>query len=72
MSLEHSVPRVIGAYTPDEQGNRPDLEETDRVWFSTPTGPAEELSRRNAEALENLDQALLDKLNAKGLRTWRG
>jgi len=34
MSLKHSVPRVIGPYTPDDKGVRPDLETTDRVWMS--------------------------------------
>ncbi|WRT69343.1 uncharacterized protein IL334_006327 [Kwoniella shivajii] len=39
---------------------------------SVPRAIAEELSRRNAETLENLDKELLDALHAKGLRTWRG
>ena len=72
MSLTHSVPRVIGDYAPDALGNRPDMETTDRVWFATPTGPAEELGRRNAKTLEDLDRDLLDGLHARGLRTWRG
>ncbi|KAI7545376.1 hypothetical protein KC331_g6249, partial [Hortaea werneckii] len=72
MSLTHSVPRAIGNYGPDENGNRPDIEEQDRLAFATPIGPGEELGRRNAEALEKLDSSLLDGLHAKGLRTWRG
>lgn len=72
MSLTHSVPRVIGRYAPDARGNLPDLEEQDRLFFHMPVGPSEELSRRNAKALEDLDRPLLDALNAKGLRTWRG
>lgn len=72
MSLTHSVPRVIGNYGPDATGNRPDIEEQDRLFFATPTGPAEELGRRNAKVLEDLDRPLLDALHAKGLRTWRG
>ena len=72
MSLTHSVPRIIGNYAPDVDGNRPDLEEQDRLFFATPTGPGEELGRRNAKALEDLDRPLLDALHAKGLRTWRG
>jgi cation diffusion facilitator CzcD-associated flavoprotein CzcO len=72
MSLTHSVPRILGGYGPDASGNRPDVEEQDRLFFATPVGPGEELSRRNAKVLEDLDQPLLDALNARGLRTWRG
>lgn len=72
MSLTHSVPRAIGNYAPDTKGNRPDLEEQDRLFFGTPVGPGEELARRNAKVLEDLDRPLLDALNARGLRTWRG
>jgi len=72
MSLTHSVPRVLGGYGPDPTGERADPEEFDRIFFSTPVGPGEELGRRNAETLEKLDKELLDGLNANGLRTWRG
>ncbi|KAM0190642.1 hypothetical protein ACHAPI_009314 [Fusarium lateritium] len=72
MSLKHSVPRILGGYAPDDKGNRRDPEEHDRLFFSTPTGPGEELSRRAAKVLEDLDRPLLDELNARGLRTWRG
>lgn len=72
MSLEHSVPRAIGNYAPDENLNRPDMEEQDRLFFATPAGPGEELSRRNAKVLEDLDRTMLDGLHARGLRTWRG
>ncbi|KAF2153604.1 flavin-containing monooxygenase [Myriangium duriaei CBS 260.36] len=72
MSLTHSVPRIIGNYGPDANGNRPELEEQDRLFFATPVGPGEELARRNAKDLEDLDRPLLDALNARGLRTWRG
>ena len=72
MSLTHSVPRIIGNYEPDAAGNRPKHEEQDRLFFATPTGPGEELARRTAKDLEDLDRPLLDALNAKGLRTWRG
>jgi cation diffusion facilitator CzcD-associated flavoprotein CzcO len=72
MSLTHSVPRILGGYKPDVDGNRPSLEEQDRLFFATPTGPGEEHGRRNAKILEDLDRPLLDALNAKGLRTWRG
>lgn len=72
MSLTNSVPRILGGYKPDENGDRPNLEEQDRLFFATPTGPGEELGRRNAEVLENLDRPLLKALNKRGLRTWRG
>ncbi|GKZ61892.1 hypothetical protein AnigIFM49718_008959 [Aspergillus niger] len=72
MSLTHSVPRTIGNYGPDAEGNRPSHEEQDRLFFATPTGPGEELARRNAKMLEDLDRPLLDALHARGLRTWRG
>ncbi|BEJ12734.1 hypothetical protein CspHIS471_0211940 [Cutaneotrichosporon sp. HIS471] len=71
MSLTHSVPRAIGIYEP-VNGIRPNLEEQDRIAFAMPVGPSEELGRRNAQVLENLDRDLLDGLHAKGLRTWRG
>ncbi|XRM48097.1 hypothetical protein ABZX51_011038 [Aspergillus tubingensis] len=72
MSLTHSVPRTIGNYGPDAEGNRPSHEEQDRLFFATRTGPGEELARRNAKVLEDLDRPLLDALHARGLRTWRG
>jgi len=71
MSLTHSVPRAIGGYEP-RNGIRPDIEEQDRLAFSMPVGPGEELARRNAQVLEDLDKELLTGLAAKGLRTWRG
>jgi cation diffusion facilitator CzcD-associated flavoprotein CzcO len=72
MSLTHSVPRILGNYKPDAEGNRPDLQEQDRLFFGTPVGPGEELARRNAKVLEDLDRPLIDALNNRGLRTWRG
>lgn len=72
MSLTHSVPRMLGGFGPDAKGHRRDPEEHDRIFFSTPVGPGEELSRRMAEKLEDLDRPMLDALNARGLRTWRG
>ncbi|KAM0746806.1 FAD/NAD(P)-binding domain-containing protein [Meredithblackwellia eburnea MCA 4105] len=72
MSLTHSVPRAIGGYAPDAKGNRPNTEEQDRLFFSMPTGPGEELSKRNAKVLEELDAELLAGLHAKGLKTYRG
>ncbi|KAL2850502.1 hypothetical protein BJX68DRAFT_255200 [Aspergillus pseudodeflectus] len=72
MSLTHSVPRLLGGYAPDESGNLPDTEVQDRINFAMPVGPGEELARRTAKDLEDLDRPLLDALNARGLRTWRG
>jgi cation diffusion facilitator CzcD-associated flavoprotein CzcO len=72
MSLTHSVPRMVSSYAPDAEGNRPSLEEQDRLFFATPVGPGEELARRNAKVLEDLDRPLISALNARGLRTWRG
>ncbi|KAL2834081.1 hypothetical protein BJY01DRAFT_259666 [Aspergillus pseudoustus] len=74
MSLTHSVPRLLGGYAPDEKngGQIPDLAVQDRLNFGTPTGPGEELARRTAQVLEDLDRPLLEALNARGLRTWRG
>ncbi|KAH8655831.1 hypothetical protein BX600DRAFT_401790 [Xylariales sp. PMI_506] len=72
MSLTHSVPRLLGGFGPDAEGERRDPEEHDRLFFSNPVGPGEELGRRMAKTLEDLDRPLLDALNARGLRTWRG
>ncbi|KAJ5966552.1 hypothetical protein N7481_013266 [Penicillium waksmanii] len=72
MSLTHSVPRMLGIYAPDKNGNLPDTEAMDRINFSTPVGPGEELAKRTAKTLEELDRPLLEGLNARGLRTWRG
>ncbi|KAJ5776322.1 uncharacterized protein N7511_001333 [Penicillium nucicola] len=72
MSLTHSVPRMLGGYAPDKNGNLPDTETQDRLNFSMPVGPGEELAKRTAKDLEELDRPLLEALNARGLRTWRG
>ncbi|CAG8031743.1 unnamed protein product [Penicillium olsonii] len=72
MSLTHSVPRMLGGYAPDENGKLPDTDVQDRLNFSMPVGPGEELAKRTAKDLENLDAPLLEALNARGLRTWRG
>ncbi|KAJ5361832.1 hypothetical protein N7541_002676 [Penicillium brevicompactum] len=72
MSLTHSVPRMLGGYAPDKNGNIPDTEVQDRLNFSMPVGPGEELAKRTSKDLEDLDKPLLEALNARGLRTWRG
>lgn len=71
MSLTHSVPRAIGGYEPKD-GVAPDIEEVDRLWFSTPTAPGEEMARRQVKVLEDLDRDMLVKLKARGLKTYRG
>jgi cation diffusion facilitator CzcD-associated flavoprotein CzcO len=63
---------MLGIYAPDKNGNLPDTEAMDRINFSTPVGPSEELAKRTAKTLEELDRPLLEGLNARGLRTWRG
>ncbi|KUL88290.1 hypothetical protein ZTR_04947 [Talaromyces verruculosus] len=72
MSLTHSVPRMLGRYMPNKTGKIPDIEVQDRVNFCTPVGPGEEIAKRLAKDLEDLDRPLLEALNARGLRTWRG
>lgn len=73
MPLTHSVPRILGGYAPDPKtGHLPSLEEQDRLFFATPCGPGEELGRRAAKDLEDLDRPLLDALHSRGLRTYRG
>lgn len=72
MSLTHSVPRIMGNYAPGADGSRPNIEEQDRLFFQAPVGPGEELGKRLTRTLEDLDRPLLEALNARGLRTWRG
>ncbi|CAG7978300.1 unnamed protein product [Penicillium salamii] len=72
MSLTHSVPRMLGGYAPDQNGKLPDTDVQDRLNFSMPVGPGEELAKRTAKDLEDLDSPMLEALNARGLRTWRG
>ncbi|KIR51727.1 flavin-containing monooxygenase [Cryptococcus gattii Ru294] len=71
MSLTHSVPRALGHYEPKGQ-ERPDLDACDRISYATPVGPGEEMGRRGAIELEELDKEMLDGLKAKGFKTWRG
>ncbi|OCF30846.1 flavin-containing monooxygenase [Kwoniella heveanensis CBS 569] len=71
MSLTNSVPRMLGAYMPKE-GKRPDLDVADRLAYSMPVGPGEELGRRMCDELVALDQPLLEGMEARGFKTWKG
>lgn len=71
MSLTHSVPRILGAYKP-EDGVRPNIAISDRLAHATPLGPNEEMGKRLGAELTELDHDLLTALEAKGFKTWRG
>jgi len=71
MSLTHSVPRIIGGYEP-KNGVRPSLDIQDRIAYSMPVGPGEELGRRLANELLELDAELIQGMEAAGFKTWAG
>ncbi|WWC60054.1 uncharacterized protein I303_102617 [Kwoniella dejecticola CBS 10117] len=71
MSLTHSVPRILGVYKP-EDGKRPDLEVADRIAYGMPVGPSEEMGRRLGAELTELDHDLLQGMEDRGFKTWRG
>ncbi|WWC87438.1 uncharacterized protein L201_002327 [Kwoniella dendrophila CBS 6074] len=72
MSLTHSVPRILGIYKPDESGMRPDIEVADRIAYGLPVGPSEEMGRRLGTELTELDHDLLQAMEDRGFKTWRG
>ncbi|KAE8370291.1 putative flavo protein [Aspergillus caelatus] len=72
MSLEESVPRMIAPLYEPKGGKHPDMDTTDRVANSLPTGPSEELFRRTAKDIWNADAELLAKMEKAGFRVWRG
>jgi cation diffusion facilitator CzcD-associated flavoprotein CzcO len=72
MSLTHSVPRIIGSYEPKKGGAKPDLDQVDRAAYSMPVGPGEELGRRLAGELAELDKKLIDDMEASGFKTYLG
>ena len=71
MSLTNAVPKFLGSYEP-KNGERPNLDLTDRLSYSMPVGPGEELGRRAAKELEEADAQMLSGLHARGFKTWRG
>ncbi|OCF32107.1 flavin-containing monooxygenase [Kwoniella heveanensis BCC8398] len=71
MSLTHSVPRILAAYKP-VNGKRPDLDVADRIAYSMPVGPGEEMGRRLGKELTELDHDLLQAMEDRGFKTWRG
>lgn len=58
-------------YEPKEH-QRPDLEVADRLNYSLPVGPAEELNRRTALDIWNADIELIAKMEKAGFKVWRG
>ncbi|KAJ9497387.1 hypothetical protein H2202_007191 [Exophiala xenobiotica] len=72
MSLEESVPRILAPLYEPKDHKRPDLETADRLNYSMPVGPGEELNRRTARDIWNADAELIAKMEALGFRVWRG
>lgn len=62
----------MGVYKSDENGKRLDIDVADRIAHGMPVGPGEELGRRLGEELTELDHDLLQALEDKGFKTWRG
>lgn len=50
----------------------PDMDTTDRLAYSLPTGPSEELFRRTAQDIWNADIELLARMEKAGFKVWRG
>ena len=71
MSLTNAVPKFLGAYQPKDD-ERPNLDLVDRLSYSMPVGPGEELGRRSAKELEEDDAEMLAGLQKRGFKTWRG
>lgn len=61
---------IGGLYMPDP--TRPNLDVADRIAYSMPVGPAEELGRRLTKTLAELDKPLIEAMEAKGFQTWLG
>ncbi|CAH0055956.1 unnamed protein product [Clonostachys solani] len=72
MSLDNSVPRMIAPLYEPKNHKRPDIETADRVHFSLPMGPSEELARRVAKDIWDDDAELLAKMVKAGFKIWRG
>lgn len=58
-------------YEPKDH-KRPDLVVADRLNYSLPVGPAEELNRRTARDIWNADLELIAKMEKAGFKVWRG
>ncbi|KAI1629437.1 putative monooxygenase protein [Exophiala viscosa] len=72
MSLEQSVPRILAPLYEPKDHKRPDLDTADRLNYSMPVGPAEELNRRTARDIWNADVELIAKMEQSGFKVWRG
>ncbi|KAI1617017.1 putative monooxygenase protein [Exophiala viscosa] len=72
MSLEQSVPRILAPLYEPKDHKRPDLDTADRMNYSMPVGPAEELNRRTARDIWNADVELIAKMEQSGFKVWRG
>ncbi|ORY26986.1 putative flavin-containing monooxygenase [Naematelia encephala] len=75
MSLSNSIPKasklMVGFYEP-KSGKKIDLEACDRIAYSMPVGPAEELGRRMVADIAREDKELIDAMEGAGFKTWLG
>ncbi|KAJ9649829.1 hypothetical protein H2198_010847 [Neophaeococcomyces mojaviensis] len=72
MSLDESVPRILAPLYEPKDHKRPDLDSADRLNYSLPVGPAEELNRRTARNIWDADVELIARMEKAGFRVWRG
>ncbi|KAK6384353.1 hypothetical protein LTS17_001916 [Exophiala oligosperma] len=72
MSLEESVPRILAPLYEPKDHKPPNIENADRLNYSMPVGPAEELNRRVARDIWNADVELIANMERAGFRVWRG
>lgn len=62
---------IAPLYEPRDH-KRPDIDVADRVHFSLPMGPSEELARRMTKDIWNDDVEMLAKMEKAGFKVWRG